>query len=62
MTFTGNDRPTLQTLIDSNTITPKDQLTPACALKAIMTTIKEEEHYWHYRHEIMSNIRQQPNE
>ena len=49
-------------MIDNNTITPEDQLTPICALKAIQTTIKEEEHYWHYRDEIMSDIRQQPNE
>ena len=44
------------------TITPEDQLTPMCALKAIQTTIKEEEHYWHYRDKMMSDIRQQPNE
>ena len=43
-------------------ITPEGQLTPSCALKAIQTTIKEEQHYWHYRDEIMSDIRQQPNE
>ena len=52
----------LQTWIDNNTVTPEDQLTPICGLKAIQTIIKEEEHYWHYRDEIMSNIRQQPNE
>ena len=62
MMFTGEDRHALQTLIDNNTITPKDQLTPSCAFIAIQTTIKEEEHYWHYRDEIMSDIRQQPNE
>ena len=62
MMFTGEDRQALQTLIDNNTITPEDQLTPSCTLKAIQTTIKEEEHYWHYRDEIMSDIKQQPNE
>ena len=62
MMFTGEDRQVLQTLIDNNTITHEDQLTPSCTMKAIKTTIKEEEHYWHYRDEIMSNIRQQPNE
>ena len=62
MMFTGEDRQALQTLIDNNMITPEDQLTPSHALKAIQTTIKEEEHYWYYRHEMMSNIRQQPNE
>ena len=59
---TGDDRQAFQTLIDNNTITPEDQLTPSHALKAIQTTIKEEEHYWHYRDEIMSDVRQQPNE
>ena len=62
MIFTGEDRQVLQTMIDNNTITPEDKLTPSCTLKAIQTTIKEEEHYWHYRDEIMSDIRQQPNE
>ena len=56
------DRQALQTLIDNNTITPEDQCTPMWALKAIQTTIKEEEHYWHYRDEVMSDIRQQPDE
>ena len=54
--FTGEDRQALQTLIDNNTITHEDHLTPSCVLKAIQTTIKEEEHYWHYREEIMSDI------
>ena len=62
MMFTGNDRQALQTLIDNNTITPEDQLTPAHALKSIHTTIKEEEYFWHYRDEIMSYVRQQHSE
>ena len=61
MMFTGDVRQALQTLIDNNTIIPEDQLTPSHALKAIQTTIKEEEHYWHYGDEIMSDVRQQPN-
>ena len=60
MMFTGQDRQALQTLIDNNTITQEDQCTPIRALKAIQTTIKEEEHYWHHRDEVMSDIRQQP--
>ena len=60
--FTGEDRQALQTLIDNNTITPADQCTPKLAVKAIQTTVKEEEHYWHYRDEVLSNIRQQPEE
>ena len=43
--FTGKDRQALQILIDNNTITPGDQHTPIHALKAIQTTIKEEENY-----------------
>ena len=62
MMFTGEDRQTLQTLIDNNTITPEDQYTPIRALKAIQTTIKDEEHYWHHRDEVMSDIRQKPDE
>ena len=61
MVFTGEDRQALQALIDNNTITPEDQLTPIHALEAIQITIKEE-HYWHYRDKIISDIRQQPNE
>ena len=57
MMFTGEGRQAPQTLIDNNTITPEDQCTPIHALKAIQTTIKEEEHYWHYRDKIMSDIR-----
>ena len=62
MMFTGEDRQALQTMIDNNTITPADQCTPVQALKAIQTSIKDEEHYWHYGDEILSNIRQQPEE
>ena len=57
MMFTREDRQTLQTMIDNNTITAEHQLTPINALKAIKTTIKEEEHYWHYRDEVLSDIR-----
>ena len=60
--FTEEDRQALQTLVDNNMIIPEDQLTPIHTLKAIQTTIMEEEGYWHYRNKIMSDIRQQPNE
>ena len=46
-------------MIDNNTITQQDQCTPIQTLKAIQTTIKDEEHYWHYRNEVLSDIRQQ---
>ena len=39
--FTGEDRQALQTLIDNNTITAADQHTPALALKAIQTALKD---------------------
>ena len=41
--FTGENRQTLQTLIDNNTITAADQRTPILALKAIQTAIKDGE-------------------
>ena len=62
MMFQGEDRQALQNLIDTNIITPEDQLTPTSALKAIQTTIKEDEHFWHFRDEVLSNFRQEPNE
>ena len=62
MMFTREDRQALQTMIDNNTITQADQHTPGQALKAINITIREEEHYWHYRDKILCDIRQQPEE
>ena len=62
MMFQGEDGQALQTLLDNNTITPEDQHTPSKALKAIQTTIKDEEHYWHFRDEVMSDFQQQPDE
>ena len=49
-------------MIDNNTITQEDQLTPTKALKAIQSCIKDEEHFWYFRDEVMSNVRPQPNE
>ena len=62
MMFKGEDRKTLQTLLENNTITQEDQCIPSKALQAIQTTIKEGEHFWHYRDEIFSDIRQQAHE
>ena len=62
MMFQGEDRQALQTLIDDNTITPEDQLTPTHALKAIQSCTEDEEHFWHFKDEVMSNFHQQPNE
>ena len=52
----------LQGLLDNNTITPEDQLTPTHVLDAIQTTIKEDEHFWHYRDELLSDFRQEHQE
>ena len=60
--FKGEDRQALQTLINNNTISPEDQLTPVSTLKAIQSCIKDEEHFWHYRDVVMNNLTQQPNE
>ena len=63
MMFHGEDRQALQILINNNTITPEDQHTPTCALNAIqLSIIKEQEHFWLYRDEVMSDFYQQPNE
>ena len=59
--FKGEDRQVLQTLINNNTLSPEDQLTPVSALKAIQSCIKDKEHFWHYLDELMSDFRQQPN-
>ena len=61
MIFKGEERQALQILINNNTISPENQLTPVSALEAIQSCIKDE-HFWHYRDELMSDFRQQPNE
>ena len=62
MMFQGEDRQTLRTMIDNNTITAEDQQTPTKALKATQSCIKDEEHFWYFRDEVMSDVQQQPNE
>ena len=62
MMFQDDDRQTLQDLIDNNAITAEDQLTPTSALQAIQRTLKEDEHFWHFRDELFSDFRQEPNE
>ena len=49
MMFTREDRQALQTMIDNNTITPEGHSSPIHALKLIQTTVRDGEHYWHYR-------------
>ena len=60
--FKGDDRQALQILIENGTISQADQCTPIKALKAIQTTLKDEENYWQYRDDILSDIRQHPEE
>ena len=62
MMFQDEDRQTLQTMIDNNTISQEDQQTPTKALKIIQSCIKDEEHFWYFRDEVMSDVCQQPNE
>ena len=62
MMFQDGDREALQALLDNNTITPEDQLTPTRVLNAIQTSIKEDEHFWHYRDELLSDFRQEHQE
>ena len=60
--FQDEDREALQALLDNNTITPEDQLTPTHVLNAIQTTVKEDEHFWHFRDELLSDFRQEHQE
>ena len=62
MMFQDDDRQTLQDLLDNNSITAEDQLLPTSALQAIQRTLKEDEHFWHFRDELLSDFRQEPNE
>ena len=62
MMFQGDDRETLQNMIDNNTISQEDQQTPTRALKTIQSCIKDEEHFWYFRDKVRSNIQQQANE
>ena len=60
--FKGEDREALQMLIDNGTITKENMKTPCDALDAISATIKAEEHFCAHRDELLSDVRQQPNE
>ena len=53
--FEGEDRQTLQSLVDNGTISPD-------ALDAISITIKAEEHFGDFQAELLSNACQLPNE
>ena len=60
MIFTGEDRQTLQTLVDNGTNTPQTQETSKLILNAIQTTVKADEDIWHYHDELVSDLCQRP--
>ena len=62
MMLQGEDRLALQSLLDNNTITTEDQISPAHALKAIQTSVKEDEHFWHFRDKLLRDFRQEQQE
>ena len=51
----------LQTLLDNETIMPEHQKTPRCVLDATVTTIKFEDHFWHFWDELLLDVCQRPN-
>ena len=62
MMFEGEDWQMLQTLLDNEIITPEHQKTPRQVLDAIATTIKSEDHFWHFQDELLLDVCQRPNE
>ena len=49
-------------LIDNGTITKENMKTSHATLDAISATIKAKEHFWAHTDELLSDVRQQPNE
>ena len=63
MMFEGEDHQALQTLIDNQTILCDTQQTPALALRAIQSVIKEDIHFWHHWDQLLlSHFCQLPEE
>ena len=62
MMFEGEYYRALHNLVDNIIITPEILETPKHVLNPMQTTIREDEHFWHLRDEIVSDIRQKPNE
>ena len=59
--FEGEDCHTLQTLVDNGTISPGAQYTTIQVQNVIQTTIKGEQ-FWNFRDEILTDVRQKPEE
>ena len=51
-----------QALIETGTITPENQKTAQHILDAITTTIKSEQHFWHFWDKLLLNVFQQPDD
>ena len=62
MMFKGEDKQTLQSLIDNGTITLEHKKIPKDALDATGITIKAKEHFWHFWDELLSEVHQLPDE
>ena len=62
MMFEGEGWKTLQSLINNGTITPESQRMLQKLLDTISTMIKDEECYWHFWDELLSDVHQLPNE
>ena len=60
MIFEGKYFQALQTFIDKDTISQKDQKMPIRVLGPIQAAITQKDHFWHYRDEMYSNFTQQP--
>ena len=57
MIYERTDCQAQQMIIDNGTITPEDQKVPIRLVDGIQTTIKEKEHFWHYRDKFLSDLR-----
>ena len=62
MMFEDEDCIALQTLIDSQNISPEGQQTPSIMLKAIQLVTKEDVLFWHHRDELVTDLWQLPDE
>ena len=56
------DCQTLQTLVHNKKITPNNKTTPIRVLNATETTIKDKEHFWHFRDKIPLDFKQKTDE
>ena len=62
MVFKGKDWLPLQILIDNSNISPESQKMPQQVLNTIETTIKSEDHFWHFWDELLLDVHQLPDE